>query len=92
MALVGPRPIPTELHNTLCESIPGFHTRNYVPSGLTSIGQICVNDNALGDQLIADWTLRFEGELHYIRNRSVTYDIVMICMTGLFVIKKLLRK
>jgi N-acetylglucosaminyldiphosphoundecaprenol N-acetyl-beta-D-mannosaminyltransferase len=90
MALVGPRPIPTALDRELRAKIPGFEMRYSVRPGLTSIGQICVQDNALRDALVLDWTLRFEGELHYLRHRSVTYDLLMIFMTGLFVVKKLL--
>ncbi len=89
MVIVGPRPIPEALDTNLRANIPGFETRYTVKPGLTSIGQICVTDNALGDALIRDWKLRFEGELHYIRNKSVSYDLVMIGMTIAFVFKKL---
>jgi putative colanic acid biosynthesis UDP-glucose lipid carrier transferase len=92
MALVGPRPIPTGLDAELRKKITGFHTRYNVKPGLTSIGQICVNENALGDALIKDWKLRFEGELHYIRNKSITYDLVLLSMTALYVLKKLVTR
>jgi lipopolysaccharide/colanic/teichoic acid biosynthesis glycosyltransferase len=92
MAIVGPRPIPEKLDAELKKHIPGFETRYTVKPGLTSIGQICVNDNALGDALVKDWRLRFEGELHYIRNKSVRYDLVLIGMTAAFVFKKLLSR
>jgi lipopolysaccharide/colanic/teichoic acid biosynthesis glycosyltransferase len=89
MAIVGPRPIPEKLDAELKKHIPGFETRYTVKPGLTSIGQICVNENALGDALVKDWRLRFEGELHYIRHKSVMYDLVLIAMTATYVIKKL---
>lgn len=92
MALVGPRPIPMNLETELRAKIPGFEQRYAVPPGLTSIGQICVKDNALGDALVKDWSLRFQGELHYIRNRSLAYDLLMIAMTSTFVIKSLTKK
>ncbi|MBC2603337.1 sugar transferase [Puniceicoccus vermicola] len=92
MALVGPRPIPSKLNEELCEKIPGFSRRYQIRPGLTSIGQICVNDNALDDKLVEDWKIRFEGELHYMRHRSVLYDFVMIAMTSLYVFKKFLEK
>ncbi|MEM0967767.1 MAG: WecB/TagA/CpsF family glycosyltransferase [Verrucomicrobiota bacterium] len=90
MKLVGPRPIPMPLDAELRRSIPGFERRYQVAPGLTSIGQICVQDNSLGDKLVKDWELRFEGELHYIRNRSISYDVFLVLLTSLFVSKKLL--
>jgi len=92
MALVGPRPIPLALDAELRKHIPGFEKRYMVRPGLTSIGQICVHDNTIGESLVADWKLRFEGELHYIRNRCLRYDFLIILMTGLYVIRKLVHK
>jgi len=92
MTLVGPRPIPIALDQELSANIQGFDQRYNTMPGLTSIGQICINDNALDDELINDWKLRFEGELHYIRNQSIGYDLVMITMTACYVFKKLLQK
>lgn len=92
MAVVGPRPIPEQLDQKLRESIPGFAARYRAKPGLTSIGQICVHENGLDEELINDWSVRFEGELHYIRNRSVSYELVMIMMTSFYVIKKLFSK
>jgi hypothetical protein len=50
-----------------------------------------VLDNALGERAIEDWRTRFEGEEHYIRNKSVSYDLILMAMTFLFVLKKSLR-
>lgn len=91
MALVGPRPIPQALHDELCRKIPNFERRGLVRPGLTNVGQVCVLDNALGDGLIDDWSRRFEGELHYIKNRSPSFDIVIIFMTALFFLRKAKR-
>lgn len=92
MTLVGPRPIPVALDEELRANILGFADRYNTTPGLTSIGQICIDDNALDDALINDWTLRFEGELHYIRNQSISYDLLMIGMTIFYVFKKLRQK
>lgn len=92
MAIVGPRPIPVALDIELRLKIPGFEERYSVAPGLTSIGQICVRDNALGEKLIEDWKLRFEGELHYLRNRCFRYDLIMITMTILYVFRKSINK
>ncbi|MEX0326956.1 MAG: sugar transferase [Puniceicoccaceae bacterium] len=91
MALVGPRPIPEALDKELRTRIPGFELRYQVRPGLTSIGQVCVNDNGLGDQLVEDWGTRFAGELHYLRNRSFSYDIVMVFLTAWYVLRKLIK-
>lgn len=92
MGLVGPRPIPTALDTELRSKIPGFEMRYSVRPGLTSIGQICVQDNAVGDALVADWKLRFEGELHYLNHRSVGYDLLMLFMTCVFVGSRFFKK
>ena len=91
MSVVGPRPIPLPLDEELCANLYGFEARYDTMPGLTSLGQICIDDNALGDEMLNDWKLRFEGELHYIRNQSISYDLLMIGMTSGYVIKKLLN-
>ena len=91
MSFVGPRPIPMSLDVELSKHIYGFQARYATLPGLTSIGQICIKDNALDDQLVADWKLRFEGELHYIRNQSISYDLLMVAMTAAYITKKLRR-
>ena len=91
MTIVGPRPIPLALDAELSTKLHGFDARYSTMPGLTSLGQICIDDNALGDDMLHDWKLRFEGELHYIRNQSISYDILMISMTSCYVIKKLLN-
>ena len=92
MVLVGPRPIPVALDQELRKKIPGFEKRYAVRPGLTSLGQICVKDNSLGEGLVRDWKLRFLGELHYISNRCIRYDLLMISMTTLYVFRSLIRK
>ncbi len=88
MEFVGPRPIAPGLHEMLAKHIPGFNLRYLVKPGLTNISQVSVLENALGDKTIEDWKLRFEGEEHYIRNKSVSYDLILIAMTTLFVLRK----
>jgi len=92
MAIVGPRPIPLALDKELSEKIPGFMQRYKVRPGLTSIGQVCTKENALGEALLADWKLRFQGDLHYLRNRCLSYDLLLIALTALYVLKSLSTK
>jgi len=89
MELVGPRPLPIDLHEELRANIPGFELRYEVKPGLTNVSQVAVLDNKLGPRLVEDWKVRFEGELHYIKNKSFTYDVVVLGMTTLFVLRKL---
>lgn len=92
MAIVGPRPIPVPLYEELCRHIPDFPLRNEVPPGLTNLSQISLADNRLGPELIADWRLRFDGELHYIRHKNAWYDVAIVLMTGAFVLRRALRR
>ena len=92
MEFVGPRPIAPGLNRMLAEQIPGFNHRYLVKPGLTNVSQVSVLENALGDKAVADWRLRFEGEEHYIRNKSVSYDLILIGMTAIFVLRKALRR
>jgi putative colanic acid biosynthesis UDP-glucose lipid carrier transferase len=92
MEFVGPRPIPWALHEELAHQIPNFDRRYAVKPGLTNVSQVAVLDNRIGEQLVADWTLRFEGELHYIENKSFAYDLIVIAMTLGFVAKKISRE
>jgi lipopolysaccharide/colanic/teichoic acid biosynthesis glycosyltransferase len=91
MEFVGPRPIAPGLDRLLCEKIPGFNQRYLVKPGLTNISQVSVLENALGDKTIEDWRLRFEGEEHYIRNKSVSYDLILIGLTAVFMLRKALK-
>ena len=88
MEFVGPRPIAYGLHDMLSKEIPGFANRYLVKPGLTSIGQVSVLENALGDDTLEDWSLRFEGEEHYISHKSVSYDLILIGMTAFFMLRK----
>ena len=92
MELVGPRPIAPGLNRMLAEQIPGFNHRYLVKPGLTNVSQVSVLENALGDKTIEDWRLRFEGEQHYIRNKSVSYDLILIALTVVFMTRKALRR
>jgi lipopolysaccharide/colanic/teichoic acid biosynthesis glycosyltransferase len=92
MEFVGPRPIAPGLNRMLCAAIPGFNHRYLVKPGLTNVSQVSVLENAIGDKTVEDWRLRFEGEAHYIRNKSVSYDLILIALTVVFVLRKALRR
>ncbi|MEM6902984.1 MAG: sugar transferase [Pseudomonadota bacterium] len=88
MALVGPRPIAPALQRKLEREIPGFRLRLAVPPGLTSLAQICIIRNAEGDRMLRDWQMRFEAEMHYIANRSCAYDVIVIGLTMLYLVRR----
>jgi putative colanic acid biosynthesis UDP-glucose lipid carrier transferase len=92
MCFVGPRPIPIPLYHEMAAKIPEFHLRNLVPPGLTNLSQISLADNKLGDELLADWEVRLEGELHYIAHKNVWYDVTILAMTVLFVLRRALHR
>jgi lipopolysaccharide/colanic/teichoic acid biosynthesis glycosyltransferase len=92
MELVGPRPIAPGLNAMLVREIPGFNHRYLVKPGLTNVSQVSVLENALDDKTVADWRRRFEGEEHYIKNKSVSYDLILIVLTGVFMLRKLWRR
>jgi N-acetylglucosaminyldiphosphoundecaprenol N-acetyl-beta-D-mannosaminyltransferase len=92
MELVGPRPVPMALEDELTRNIPGFEQRHRVKPGLTNVAQVSVMDNELGGHLIRDWTLRLEAERHYIDNKSFAYDVILVFMTGLYILRKFSRR
>ena len=92
MEFVGPRPIAPKLNELLAKHISGFNRRYLVKPGLTNISQVSVLENALGDKTIEDWRLRFEGERHYIQNKSIAYDLILISLTVCFVLRQAFRR
>jgi polysaccharide export outer membrane protein len=92
MVFVGPRPIAPGLHEFLEHRIPGFAARLTVHPGLTSLGQVCIEENESVERVLEDWTVRFEAERHYLAHRSVTYDLVIIGMTVAYVLRKVVRR
>lgn len=88
MRFVGPRPLPKALDKALERQIPGFALRYQLYPGLTSLAQICVSDNQIGDHLIADWSTRFEVERRSIQHRGPVYDMVVIVMTAAYVVRQ----
>lgn len=91
MNFVGPRPTPIALEDELARHIPNFRERHRVKPGLSSFGQVTIVENRLGADLVRDWSERFEADLDYIRNKSVAYDLVVIALTGLYLVRATLR-
>jgi lipopolysaccharide/colanic/teichoic acid biosynthesis glycosyltransferase len=92
MCLVGPRPIGNALDAELREKIPGFQLRYDVRPGLTSLGQACTLENFPSEFLLDDWSFRSACEQHYVRHRSVRYDLLVLALTALFLARKALPR
>ncbi len=92
MELVGPRPIAAALHERLLKDIPGFSARTTVRPGLTNLGQITILDNQAASRVKEDWNVRFEGECHYLQNKSVHYDVILLVLTVVFILRKIFSR
>lgn len=88
MEIVGPRPLPMTLHNEMRASIEGFDDRTHVKPGITSISQVCIEDNAVNGKQAADWGRRLRGERHYVRTKCFVYDSLTVALTGLYVSRR----
>jgi polysaccharide export outer membrane protein len=92
MAFVGPRPIAPSLQEHLEQYIPGFGHRLLVLPGMTSLGQICIEENEAAENVVADWVVRFEGEQHYLLHRGIAYDVTIMLLTAGYCLRKVLRQ
>jgi len=88
MLLVGPRPIPVALDHELRRRICGFTGRYQVKPGLTNVAQVCIEDNLLYSELADDWGRRLDADLHYIAHRRVAYDMIVLCLTSLYLVRR----
>lgn len=92
MEFIGPRPIAPALQEDLEQKIPGFIRRKSVRPGLSSLAQICIFHNAEAKDMLDDWTTRFQAELHYLKQKSWPYDLLIMAMTAVFILRKIIRK
>lgn len=87
MCFVGPRPIGPALDEMLTRELPGFSTRYDVAPGMTSLGQVCIDDNS--QDIKGDWRLRSQAERHYVQNGSALYDGIVLALTMVFLMRRL---
>lgn len=89
MEFVGPRPIAPILYEKISAESPDFKSRRLsVRPGLTNLGQVSIEDNETGDTLMLDWEFRNETEYHYLEHKSISYDIILMGHTFLFLLHK----
>lgn len=79
MSIVGPRPLLPEYLSYYTEE---EHHRHDVRPGLTGWAQVN------GRNAIHSWEERFENDLYYVRNCSLTLDILVIYKTVIGVFKR----
>ncbi len=81
MSLVGPRPERTYYVNQYLRSIPHFSERHRVRCGITGWAQVN------GKRQSAPWKERVEYDLYYIENWSLWFDIKIIILTFIAILK-----
>jgi len=81
MSLVGPRPERPEFVDRFRREIPGYMQKHLVKAGITGWAQ--VND-LRGDTDLAE---RIEYDLYYIENWSVWFDLRIIALTVMHLIR-----
>jgi Undecaprenyl-phosphate glucose phosphotransferase len=79
MSLVGPRPHPIALNKMFEERILPFSRRHNVKPGITGWAQ--VNGCRGETDTLEKMQRRFEHDLHYIDNWSLTFDLKIILLT-----------
>ncbi len=77
MSLVGPRPERKHFTNQLEKQIPYYDQRFNVKPGLTGWAQVCYDYGAT----VEDAVEKLNYELFYIKNMSLTMDIVILLKT-----------
>ena len=81
MSLIGPRPERPEFVGQLEQEIPFYRTRLTVKPGLTGWAQVNGRNSI-------SWTKKFEHDLYYVKNLSLTLDLKIVWLTLLKVIKR----
>ena len=77
MSFVGPRPERPEFVSALTEQIPFYRQRHIVRPGLTGWAQVCYTYGASTEDALQ----KLQYDLYYIKNLSVTFDLVIILKT-----------
>lgn len=77
MSLVGPRPERKHFTDQLEKTIPYYDQRFNVKPGLTGWAQVCYDYGAT----VEDAVEKLNYELFYIKNMSITMDVVIILKT-----------
>jgi lipopolysaccharide/colanic/teichoic acid biosynthesis glycosyltransferase len=77
MAFIGPRPERPEIEETLKETFPNYHLRNWLRPGLSGWAQVCYPYGAS----LADSRNKLSYDLYYLRNANLFLDILILVKT-----------
>jgi lipopolysaccharide/colanic/teichoic acid biosynthesis glycosyltransferase len=77
MNIVGPRPERPHFVDMLCDQIPYYGLRHSVPPGLTGWAQVCY---AYGSS-VEESREKLEYDLFYIKNMSLSLDLLILFIT-----------
>jgi lipopolysaccharide/colanic/teichoic acid biosynthesis glycosyltransferase len=77
MSFIGPRPERPFFVEKFRRVIPDYAERLTVPPGITGLAQV----EHRYDASVDDVRLKLEFDLRYLRNRSLVYDIRILCKT-----------
>jgi len=83
MSLVGPRPERPEFVEKLEEAIPGFGRRHEVKPGITGWAQVKFPYASTFEES----EKKLEYDLYYISRQGLMFDLKILCLTGLKLIK-----
>jgi len=86
MSFVGPRPMRPAIYEKFKDAIPNYDNRFMVKPGLIGYAQLCTPHSAPS-------RIRALIDNRYVRvRRSILWDLVLIAMTGAFLIKNFLAE
>jgi sugar transferase (PEP-CTERM system associated) len=77
MSFVGPRPERPEFVASLAQGIPYYQERHYVKPGITGWAQLCYPYGASEKDALQ----KLEFDLYYVKNRSLTFNLIILLQT-----------
>tara|TARA_Y100000590_G_scaffold464642_1_gene634598 strand:- start:1087 stop:1680 length:594 start_codon:yes stop_codon:yes gene_type:complete len=83
MSIVGPRPERPEIVAHIMKEIPDYLNRTKIKPGITGWAQI----HGVYDKNLDDVTLKLKNDYYYIENRSIAFDIKILFLTLMKIIK-----
>ena len=83
MSIVGPRPERPEIVAHIMKEIPDYLNRTKIKPGITGWAQI----HGTYDKNLDDVTLKLKNDYYYIENRSIAFDIKILFLTLMKIIK-----
>lgn len=83
MSLIGPRPERPEFIEQLAKEIPLYDMRHQVPPGLTGWAQVMYGYGSS----VKDSRNKLEYDLYYIKNHSITLDLMIVLKTVIVILR-----